>query len=386
MDTITAAVSPITIDSDRIIHEARCDLINRNIPDIVKIVQYDQTLPIIAVGLFKAGVAYALPSGAACNIRVKKPDGYVIYNPALGCNTARTVVYFEATNQMTVAAGEMHAIVEVVSGAKIAGTSPLRIRVEENPIQNDDIESEDEVITIAALAGVAQEARDEAVASASAAAGSATTASTKASDAASSASTASSKATAAATSASQASTSASNASQSASTASTAAATATTKAGEAAISAQAAAQSAASLNTERLLGDFATYQSSLTASRAYKVGEYLTYNGYLYKVTTAIASGGTITPGTNCVQTTVGDEVANNCLRFENVTVSATTGDIATITDARITADHVLAYIEWGNSSAITTDCTLTTSAGSAVINGTCTAATTATVTLVKKRN
>ena len=176
MDTITTVVQEITIDSNRIIHEARCDLINRNIPDIVKIVQYDQTLPIIAVGLFKAGVAYALPSGAACNIRVKKPDGYVIYNPALGCNTARTVVYFEVTNQMTVAAGEMHSIVEVVSDTKIAGTSPLRIRVEENPVQNDDIESTNEAITIAGLVEAAQEARDEAAASASAASGSATAA------------------------------------------------------------------------------------------------------------------------------------------------------------------------------------------------------------------
>jgi hypothetical protein len=138
--------------------------------------------------------------------------------------------------------------------------------------------------------------------------------------------------------------------------------------------------------ERILGNFATYQATLTASKAYKVGEFLTYNGYLYRVTTAIASGGTITIGTNVVQTTVGDEVANYCLRFENVTVNATTGDIALITDARITADHVVVECVWGDASAITTDVTCTTSAGSAVLNGTCTAQTTATVTLVKKCN
>lgn len=161
--------------------------------------------------------------------------------------------------------------------------------------------------------------------------------------------------------------------------------------QAAGSATAAAGSAATAAAirdavEAILGVYATVEESTTASRAYKVGEHLILNYVLYRVTVAIASGGTITPGTNCVQTTVGDEVANNCLRFENVTVSATTGDIATITDARITTDHVPAYIEWGNSKAITTDCTLTTSAGSAVINGTCTAATTVTVTLVKKCN
>ena len=70
-----------------------------------------------------------------------------------------------------------------------------------------------------------------------------------------------------------------------------------------------AESAAqSLNADRLLGDFATLESSSTATQAYSVGDYLTYNGYLYKVTVAIASGDTITVGTNVEQTTVGDEL------------------------------------------------------------------------------
>lgn len=202
----------------------------------------------------------------------------------------------------------------------------------------------------------------------------------------SSASSASSSASTATTKASQASTSASQASTSASTASTKASEASASAAAAATSETNAEHYASMLNAERLLGNFATYQSTLTASKAYKVGDFLTYNGLLYRVKTAIASGGTISLGTNCVQTTVGDEVANNCLRFENVTVSATIGDIATITDSRITADHVVVECGWGNASAITTDVTCTTSAGSAVLNGTCTAATTATVTLVKKCN
>jgi hypothetical protein len=144
--------------------------------------------------------------------------------------------------------------------------------------------------------------------------------------------------------------------------------------------------AANMDAVSILGNFATVEDTNTASQSYKSGDYLVLNNLLYKVTSPIASGGNIVIGTNAIQTTVGAEVANYCLYFNNVAVSATTGDIATIVDARITSDHVLAYIEWGNSSAITTDCTLTTSAGSAVINGTCTAATTATVTLVKKCN
>ena len=143
--------------------------------------------------------------------------------------------------------------------------------------------------------------------------------------------------------------------------------------------------AAQLDAEKILGNFAHYESTTTASRPYKVGEFLTYNGYLYRVTAEIASGGTITVGTNVVQTNVGDEVKNKVLVFD-ITVNALTGNIATKNDDRITADHVLTECVWGNRNYITTDVTWTTAAGSLTLNGTCTTATTATVTLVKKDN
>lgn len=143
--------------------------------------------------------------------------------------------------------------------------------------------------------------------------------------------------------------------------------------------------AAQLDAEKILGDFAHYESTTTASRPYKVGEYLAYNGYLYRVTAAISSGGTITVGTNVAQTNVGDEIANKVLVFD-ITVNALTGNIAIKNDDRITADHVLTECVWGNRNYITTDVTWTTAAGSLTLNGTCTTATTATVTLVKKDN
>ena len=48
--------------------------------------------------------------------------------------------------------------------------------------------------------------------------------------------------------------------------------------------------------------------SQTAAAAHAVGTYLTYNNTLYKVTTAIAIGDTLTPGTNISSTTVGEEI------------------------------------------------------------------------------
>lgn len=139
--------------------------------------------------------------------------------------------------------------------------------------------------------------------------------------------------------------------------------------------------------ERILGNFATVEETSTASKAYKVGEYLVYNSFLYRVTTAIAAGGTIdnTVNGNVTKTTVDAEMANKIIDCVNITISAGTGDIATINDARITADHKVAgyHIVWGNPSYITSDVTVTTSEGQAKINGTATAATTATFQLVK---
>ena len=51
-------------------------------------------------------------------------------------------------------------------------------------------------------------------------------------------------------------------------------------------------------------EIATVETTTTASKAYAVGDLLIYNGTLYKVTSAISSGGTITIGTNVSATTV----------------------------------------------------------------------------------
>lgn len=351
---ITTAVQVITIDSNRILHHTEADLIDRRIPNVIRLVQYDDTLPVIAVDLKAGGVNYTLPAGAACNIRVRKPDDTIVYNPAIGCDSTRSVVYFEVTPQMGGVVGELQTVLEVIVNAKTAGTSPLRIVVESNPIKVDDYESMDEVQTIIQMVGEAEEARDEAVAAA----------------------------------------------------------------------ETAAQDAVREIAAETFKSIAFYEATTTASKPYSIGDYLGYDGKLYKVTASITQGGTIvTSGANAnvEQTTAGDQIsdlqgdvsniqddvsgiqsdvsdvqddisdietaiANKVLRFDSVAVSATTGDIATVSDSRITADHVVVECVWGNSSYITTDVTATTAAGSLTLNGTATAATTATVTLVKKDN
>jgi len=55
-------------------------------------------------------------------------------------------------------------------------------------------------------------------------------------------------------------------------------------------------------------NIAPTESTTTASQAYAVGDYLMYNNKLYKVTTAIISGGTIEVGTNVVESTVAESM------------------------------------------------------------------------------
>lgn len=53
---------------------------------------------------------------------------------------------------------------------------------------------------------------------------------------------------------------------------------------------------------------APVEASTTASKAYRVNDFLIMDGALYKVIANIASGGTITPNTNVIATTVGEQL------------------------------------------------------------------------------
>lgn len=69
--------------------------------------------------------------------------------------------------------------------------------------------------------------------------------------------------------------------------------------------------ATALFTQRLLGSLiAPLQENNKATKNYEVGEYLIYGGVLYKVTAAIAQGGTITAGTNVEATNVMAEIVS----------------------------------------------------------------------------
>lgn len=129
--------------------------------------------------------------------------------------------------------------------------------------------------------------------------------------------------------------------------------------------------------------------------------------FYYEATAAITQGSSILEGTNCKKTTVtgreaelaseietlgetvdslNEALSNKVLYLTSVACAATTGNFASVSNAAITADHVLAECVFANPAAITTDVTWTSAAGSLTLNGTCASATTSNIVLVKKDN
>ena len=131
--------------SDRIIHNTAVDLGERwSLGTAVNLMQYDKTLPIIAVSLYSGGQPYTIPSSADLNVRVGKPDGTKVYNPVLGCNSARNVAYVEITRQISSVYGSALASLELIINGNIAYSSYILLDVAKNPAPDNAIESTDE--------------------------------------------------------------------------------------------------------------------------------------------------------------------------------------------------------------------------------------------------
>lgn len=135
-----------------LIKATRADFDRRDVVQPVHLVQYDDTLPVLAVALHKGGQPWTLPTGADVNLRMDKKDGHYVYNPALGVSSDRATVYLAVTAQMTTGYGTFAPVVEVLAGGGVAGMAALRLEIDRNPVQDGMIESTDEYKTVQALA------------------------------------------------------------------------------------------------------------------------------------------------------------------------------------------------------------------------------------------
>lgn len=153
------AISTYTPLPDRIIHNTEVDFQTRTqLGMTVHLVQYDKSLPIVAVALYSNGQPYQIPTGAEMNVRVGKSDGTKVHNPVLGCNANRTICYFEVTQQMTSAYGPGLAILEVIVDSAIAGSSYIPFDIAKNPAQDEAIMSSNEYKSMNELVEEAREA------------------------------------------------------------------------------------------------------------------------------------------------------------------------------------------------------------------------------------
>lgn len=153
MDLITTPVvfgqSP---PENSIVHSTSVSLTNRSPSEPVHLVQYDDKLPLVAVALTSNSQPYTVPSGAAVNVRLAKPDGHYVYDPAYGVSDDGQTVYIAVTVQMTAVSGKISPIIEVVVNGTVAGTGFFVLDIDPNPIPEDAIESTDEYKTIQQLA------------------------------------------------------------------------------------------------------------------------------------------------------------------------------------------------------------------------------------------
>lgn len=122
-------------------HATSVDFSKRSVNQPVHIVQYDRSLPILAVSLYNNGQLYRLSESMEVSIRLGKPDRTFVCNKALGCDSTRTIVYFEITQQMSLFDGEYYPVIEIMDGEKIANSSTIYLVVDRNPVQHDYIES-----------------------------------------------------------------------------------------------------------------------------------------------------------------------------------------------------------------------------------------------------
>ena len=158
MDIITTAATTYTPPGTSVVHNAQVSLTDRSPVYVVNLVQYDDTLPIVAVALRANNLPYTVPSGAAVNVRMKKPDGTYVYNPALGVSENAQTAYIAVTLQMAAVNGKASPIIEIVVDGNVAATGTFTVIIDENPVPESAIESTDEFLTIQQLAAQVQAA------------------------------------------------------------------------------------------------------------------------------------------------------------------------------------------------------------------------------------
>lgn len=138
------------MENYQIQQEINIDFATPDVPPRVYAKQYDNNMRIIKANLYANGQPYTVQSGFDVNVRMAKPDGAYVYNPAL--EASGTYALIVLTQQMLAVAGECPAEIEVTQGSNVLSTATFVICVAADPVPEHAIESTNEFKTIQELA------------------------------------------------------------------------------------------------------------------------------------------------------------------------------------------------------------------------------------------
>lgn len=152
MSNIISLTNGQTIPDNRIISIVTASLIgNQNITSNISVIQYDNTLPVVGVNLLTNNNNQYMPSESdTLCVRMGKHDGKGVVNECLGFDSNGTI-YFAVTQQMAAAYGMGRAVIEISNTDGVKSSSVISINVVQNPVQEDQIESENEFKTVTEL-------------------------------------------------------------------------------------------------------------------------------------------------------------------------------------------------------------------------------------------
>lgn len=138
------------MENYQIQQEIKIDFATPDVPPRVYAKQYDNNMRIIKTNLYANGQPYTVQSGFDVNVRMAKPDGTYVYNPAL--EASGTYALIVLTQQMLAVAGECPAEIEVTQGSNVLSTATFVICVAADPVPEHAIESTNEFKTIQEIA------------------------------------------------------------------------------------------------------------------------------------------------------------------------------------------------------------------------------------------
>lgn len=101
----------------------------------IHLMQYDISLPIVEISMFINGQPYILPDDAECNIRYGElGDSSSLIASIRYCDSTRTKLYMEVSNDMTRYNGRYNPIIELIIDEEVAGSTFMHFIVEKNPV------------------------------------------------------------------------------------------------------------------------------------------------------------------------------------------------------------------------------------------------------------